>query len=87
MTEEFPLLQKRQVALLRADVNTGIVLDESYNYATNSFQKVYTVFPDKFVALEAAKKLITERSTVECCIYDDQEKLLWFLNSDNIRNF
>ncbi len=32
--EKFPHLKNEQVALLRADINTGIVLDKDYIYAT-----------------------------------------------------
>ncbi|KIO76014.1 hypothetical protein TH53_17505 [Pedobacter lusitanus] len=59
--EKFPQLKDRQVALLRADINTGIVLDRNYIYATTSDQEVYTVFDDINSAIRSAKAIIAEK--------------------------
>jgi hypothetical protein len=73
--------------LSRADINTGIVLDEQGNYALDSSQKVYTVFDDERTALEVAKKLIVERPTIECYIHKAPNKLLYVLDSEGIKKF
>jgi hypothetical protein len=35
MSEKFPDIQKLQLALLRAGINTGHLLDENFNLAIN----------------------------------------------------
>ena len=64
--EEFPLLKNKQVALLRADINTGTVLDKNYIYATTPDQEVFVVFDNMDLAIEFAKSIIMERNDVEC---------------------
>ena len=82
--EKFPQLKNEQVALLRADINTGIVLDKDYIYATKSDQEVYAVFDHIDSAIEFAKSIISERSDVECGIYRNDPVALLILTRDNI---
>ena len=86
MTERFPKLKPGQVALSRADVNTGIVLDEQNNYAVNESQQIFTIFDNEAQALHVAKLIITENKSVECYIHEQDDKLLYFLNSENINS-
>ncbi|RKR84191.1 hypothetical protein BDD43_4418 [Mucilaginibacter gracilis] len=81
--QRFPMLKETQVALSRADVNTGIVLDELNNYAVNDNQTVFTIFEDAIQALNTAKLIIAGNKKVECYIHDKDHKLLYFLNSGN----
>lgn len=78
--EKFPKLINKQVALLRADINTGHVIDEKLELAIKGDQKVYTLFDDSEKALYYAKKLILENKTVECVIYSDESKILYHLD-------
>jgi hypothetical protein len=82
--EKFPLLKNEQVALLRADINTGIVLDENYIYATRSDQKVYDVFDHIDSAIKFAKRILSERRDVECGIYGNDPVALLVLTQKNI---
>jgi hypothetical protein len=85
--EKFPQLKNQQVALLRADINTGIVLDKYYAYATNSNQEVYAVFDHIDSAIRFAKSIISERSDIECGIYGNDPVALLILNRDNIASY
>jgi hypothetical protein len=67
--------------LSRADVNTGIVLDEHNNYALSHLQKVYRVFNDELTALTEAELLVTENPNIECYIHNASNKLLYLLDS------
>lgn len=78
--EKFPKLTNTQVALLRADINTGHVIDEKLGLAISDDQKVYTLFDDSEKALFYAKNLILENKTVECVIYSDESKILYHLD-------
>lgn len=84
MTEKFPKLKQGQVALLVADRNTGIVLDENFKYARDPLQKVYKIFSSSYDALEHGKELITENNSLECYIYESEDKLPSFLDIENI---
>ncbi len=75
MSQIFPLLNDSQVALSRADANTGIVLDESFQYAVNINQAVYTIYNGLSEAIEEAK-LIRRNPSIECYIHDRNQILL-----------
>lgn len=79
MSNSFPTLTGNQVVLSRADINTGIVLDENLLYATNLSQIVYTIYPDLETAIEAAKSIVTNKPNVECYIHNKDNVLLSFL--------
>jgi hypothetical protein len=85
--EKFPLLKNGQVALLRADINTGIVLDKNYVYATTPDQEVYVVFDNIDLAIEFAKLIIMERNDIECGIYGNDPVALLTLNRYNISSY
>jgi hypothetical protein len=85
--EEFPLLKNEQVALLRADINTGTVLDKNYIYATTPDQEVYVVFDNIGLAIEFAKSVIMERNDVECGIYGNDPVALLILDRYNISSY
>lgn len=85
--EKFPELRDQQVVLLRADINTGIVLDENYMFATNQKQTVYAIFENADEALEVAKCIVLERENVECGIYGIDEKIIFNITSKNVENY
>jgi len=85
--EKFPLLKNGQVALLRADINTGIVLDKNYVYATTPDQEVYVVFDNIDLAIEFSKLIIMERNDIECGIYGNDPVALLTLNRYNISSY
>lgn len=82
--ENFPPLQGDQVALLRAKVETGNLLDENYELVLNNFQNVYTIFEDVKTALLAAQEIIEGNKSIECVIYDKQRVVLHYITVDNL---
>jgi hypothetical protein len=84
MIEIFPAIEKKQVALSRADFNTGIVLDEDLKYATSSIQRIYTVLANFDEALRYANDIVVKNNNVECYIYDNENKFLKLITKDNI---
>ena len=76
MTEKFPDIQNLQVALLRADINTGHVLDENFNLAINGNQKVFSVFDVIDCAIDFAKSIISNKKDIECNLYAQEMKFL-----------
>lgn len=81
--KEFPRLIDKQVALIRSEYNTGHVLDENFILATNSEQKVFTLFETLTEALLYSKKKFIEMNNIEFAIYDKNQKLLYFIRSLN----
>lgn len=82
--ENFPELHNSQVALLRADTNTGHVLDEELNLAVNDHQKVFTRFDDAEIALVFAKSLILQNTQLECVIYTKGKKVLYHIGPEHL---
>ena len=80
-SEDFPKLKEKQVVVARADYNTGIVLDEYFNYAINPDQKVYTLFDHIDEALIFAKAIVLEKENVECIIHGNNKQVLFLSNS------
>jgi len=76
MIQKFPEVKKSQVAIVRVDVNTGHILDDQFNLATNINQKVYTIFEDIDSAIRFAKSIVQERRDIECNLYGEQMKFL-----------
>ena len=82
--ENFPPLQGNEVALLRAKVETGNVLNENYELAINDSQKVYTIFEDVTTALLVAQEVIKGDKSIECVIYDKDRAVLHYLTVENL---
>lgn len=85
--EKSPKLEGEQVALLRADINTGIVLDKNYVYATTPDQEVYVVFDNIESAIKFAKIIISERNEIECGIHGQDPVAFLILNRYNIDSY
>jgi len=76
--QQFPILQGNQVALLRAEFNTGHVLDEDLNLALGDAQIVYTIFDSMDTALQAAENIV-KNGTIECIIYSRDRELVKYV--------
>ncbi|HZX58963.1 MAG TPA: hypothetical protein VFE54_09560 [Mucilaginibacter sp.] len=85
--EKFPILKNEHVVLLRAELSTGIVLDEQLFRATKDGQKVYTVFEEVDKSLQFAKQLISEHPNVECCIYSNEQKVLFYMTAEKTTEY
>lgn len=79
----FPEITDTQYMLLRAEVNTGHVLDEKFNLAVNDYQKVIDVFDDLDSAISAGKKIRDCRADVEVMIYDSKRNPIHWLPYDS----
>ena len=82
--EKFPELKNGHVALLRAEFQTGTVLDEQFNPIISNSQKVYSIFKHKDEALQTAKTLMAQNANIECVIYGKDEEVLLYLTPQNI---
>ena len=75
---EFPKLEKNQVSLLRAEIMTGIVLDEDFQrYMKSKNQVVYTVFQSLEKAQEYIKQQKDIHSDIEYHIHDISQKEIY----------
>jgi hypothetical protein len=84
--ERFPEIKEGQAVLMRAETNTGHVLDELFNLAIRDNQKVYTIFNTIEEALESANKILNEKDKlVECIIYRKNEEVIYYLNPYQIK--
>ena len=84
MLEKFPKLNESEVALSRAEANTGIVLDEQFKYALSPAQKIYTVLNNVDDALKLANEILINKAGIEIYIHDKEEKLLHLLILSNV---
>jgi hypothetical protein len=86
--QKFPELKNSQVALLRTNSQTGLVLDEMLNLVTNDEQKVYTIFNSYYEALESAKSIMSkEENNIECVIYGKNQEVLFTLTPEVRKSF
>ncbi len=79
--KEFPKLKENQTAILRAEISTGHVLDESFNIVVDNKQNVYTVFESVEEAINFSNKLLDEKPDIEIVIYGSEKQVLHFLTN------
>ena len=87
MIETFPKVNSDDVVLTRAELNTGVMLDDNLKYATTPTQKVFSIFKNINIAKDHALKLVSDNKWIECYLYDSNEKLLVRITRDGIENF
>ncbi|WP_316753456.1 hypothetical protein [Pedobacter gandavensis] len=85
--ENFPIMNVKEVALVRAEIATGILLDEACNYAVYPHQKVYTVFENIDKGLKYARQIIEEKRNIECVLYGIDQRVLHCVNCDNFESY
>lgn len=74
--DKFPLLQGEQVALLRVDKSTGIVLDENFSPDISEKQIRFSKFETQEEAVIYIESL--KRVDIEFCIYDKNKNITIF---------
>ena len=79
--QKFPELKNNQVALLRADTRTGIVVDEMLSPVINDEQIVYTILDSYYEALKIAESIIENEDNVDCLIYGKNQDVLFTLST------
>ncbi|MEL6195041.1 MAG: hypothetical protein AAFR66_23490 [Bacteroidota bacterium] len=83
--DDFPILDLIEYyVLLRADYHTGIVLDPDLKAVKSVYQEKFSVFKTKQEARKFAEELIRKNNSVECVIYDKQQKVILYLNNENL---
>ena len=87
MLEPFPDLVDTKVALLRAEYNTGIVVDEYFARAIGDNQRVYTVYFNTDEALRVAVDIVQSHPHIECCIQRIGGELVHYVHQNNINDF
>jgi hypothetical protein len=75
----FPKLYGTEVALLRSEFSTGIVLNKDYNKSLNSNDEVYTVFDTKEDAIIYIESTLSNRSNTEFVLYDKDQNVLQYI--------
>jgi len=85
--ERFPELERYQVALVSADVNSGQVLNVDLVPDQQNGRGVYKVFNNMQDALAYAKTIITEKKTIECIIQGPEQETIHYITPENVKNF
>lgn len=75
--EEFPKLRNGQFALLRADRNTGHVLDIDFKLKVDEGQKVYSIFDSLDEAISFGKQLTVLNTQIEFVIYSRTQEAVY----------
>ncbi len=79
--KKFPEIKDEQVVLLRAEFNTGHVLDEQFNLVISDNQKAYTVLNSVEEAIVFAKEILAEKENqIEYVIYNRNQEVLHYFN-------
>ena len=77
--QPFPELKDNQVALLRAELKTGHVVDENFNLAISDTQEVYTIFDDVETAVAFVKKTSEINKEFEFVIYGKDKSVINYI--------
>lgn len=84
MKSKFPQMKQGEVALIFADINTGIVVDANFDIIQDG-QPMYTVFDNIDKATAYAKGILHKNPKLEFVIYDVNEAPLMHYNIDTIQ--
>ena len=83
--ENFPELNDSQLALLRADVKTGHILDNEFNLAITMIIKRYLLFLMMLKQHCCLQKTFLKKNTnVECVIYTKEKNVLYHITPENV---
>lgn len=78
--EDFPKLSESQVAILRALIATGHVVDENFDLAVSNHQKVYRVCDSLETALREIENEKQLRQDIEYVIYNANKEVIKYLS-------
>jgi hypothetical protein len=73
---QFPILINDQVAVLRAEYNTGHIVDENFNLLINDNQTAYTIFESLETAQFYIKKQLEITNKFEFIIYGKDKAVI-----------
>ncbi|MES2455763.1 MAG: DUF416 family protein [Bacteroidota bacterium] len=80
---EFPMLEYKEFALLRAERNTGIVLNERLEYANRDHGTMFKKFSNLESSITTAREIVNTNPTVEVCVYDHKQQVVYFIDVEN----
>jgi hypothetical protein len=72
----FPQLSENEVALLRAEKNTGIIIDDKFDRHVSENQVYYSVFESYNAAIQYINSI--SRQDIEYVIYGKNEEIILF---------
>lgn len=87
MSDSFPNIEDGMAVLLRAEIATGIVLDEFNNRAIKPEQNEYTICQSTESALELAKNIVELNNGIECYIYNSKNEVKYKITIYDIEKF
>jgi hypothetical protein len=76
--ENFPQIRENEFALMFADRNTGILLDEKFMWNFHMDKKVYKIFNSFEKVKEYVEPIISSRSDIDYVVYDCDENVISF---------
>lgn len=79
MTYKFPLLKDNEVALMRADAESGLLLDEDFNPFDGS-KNLYTVFANNDEALKYIQQVVRKQRGTEAIVYSSETVVSYYFN-------
>lgn len=79
--QQFPDLKDNQVALLRAELKTGHVVDEEFKLVTTDTQTVYTIFDDVESALSFVRKELVVKKEFEFVVYRKDRSVVDYITN------
>lgn len=80
MKYKFPTLTGQQVALMRADATSGILLDEDYNTFDGESKGLYTVFANLDEAIKYIQQVVRMQRNTEALVYSSETELVHYYN-------
>jgi hypothetical protein len=80
MTYKFPTLTGQQVALMRADATSGILLDEDYNPFDGESKGLYTVFANLDEAIKYIQQVVKKQRNTEALVYSSETEVAHYYN-------
>lgn len=80
MKYKFPALTGQQVALIRADADSGILLDEDYNPFDGESKSLYTVFANLDEAIKYIQQVVRKQRGTEAIVYSSETVVAHYYN-------
>lgn len=85
--QDLPIIDVGKVILIRADVNTGIILDAHFSFALNGQnQIVFTVYSNYEECMEYIQAIFRQRNDIEFLIYNANHEILHIYSINNLPN-
>ena len=80
MKLKFPRINANQVALLRVDSLTGILLDDNFRLFISEEQIAYSIFESYKDAMNYVESVIKPKETIDATLYDYSNNIIYYYN-------